>query len=51
MFRYFIGTYTSLEEANRRLLKAQQIGYKDAFVFATLDGERITIEQAKKLLK
>ena len=51
MFKYFIGTYTSLEEANNRLLEAQTIGYKDAFVFPKLDGKRITMEKAQELLQ
>lgn len=51
MFRYFIGTYASLAEAKVRLLEAQELGYKDAFIFAKLDGERITLEQAKELLQ
>jgi len=51
MFRYFAGTYTDLAEAERRLSEAIALGYKDAFIFAKLDGDRITLEQAKDLLK
>jgi len=51
MYRYFAGTYTSLEDANIRLAEAKLAGYTDAFVFAKLDGERITLEQAKALLQ
>ena len=51
MYRYFAGTYSSLEDANTRLAEARLVGYTDAFVFAKLDGERITLEQAKELLK
>ena len=51
MFRYFAGTYTDLSEAERRLSEAIALGYKDAFIFAKLDGERITLEQAIELLK
>ena len=51
MYRYFAGTYTSLEDANIRLAEAKLAGYTDAFVFAKLKGERITLEQAKELLK
>ena len=49
MFRYFAGNYVTLEEANIRLLEAQKI-YPDAFIFATLDGKRITLKKAKKEL-
>jgi len=51
MHRYFTGSYTSLEDANVRLEEAILAGYTDAFVFAKLEGERITIEQAIELLK
>jgi len=51
MYRYFTGSYTSLEDANVRLDEAKLAGYTDAFVFAKLEGERITLEQAKELLK
>ena len=51
MYRYFAGTYSLLEEANTRLVEAKLAGFKDAFVFATLDGERITLKQAQELLK
>jgi cell division protein FtsN len=51
MYRYFTGSFTSLEDANSRLGEAKLVGYTDAFVFAKLEGERITLEQAMKLLK
>ena len=51
MYCYFAGTYQTLEDANIQLEKAKLAGFTDAFVFANLDGERITIEQAKELLK
>ena len=51
MYEYYAGTYLTLEEANIRLAEAKSAGYTDAFIFAKLDGERITLEQAKELLK
>jgi cell division protein FtsN len=51
MYRYFAGTYSLLEDANTRLSEAKLAGFTDAFIFATLDGERITLKQAKELLK
>jgi len=51
MYRYFTGSFTSLEDANVRLEEAKLAGYTDAFVFAKLDDERIAIEQAIELLK
>ena len=50
MYEYYAGTYLTLEEANIRLEEAKLAGYADAFVFAKLEGERITIEQAIALL-
>ena len=51
MYRYFTGSFTSLEDANIRLSEAKSAGYMDAFIFAKLEGERITIEQAISLFK
>jgi len=51
MYRYFTGGYTSLDAANVRLEEAKLAGFIDAFVFAKLEGARITIEQATELLK
>ena len=47
MYRYFAGTYSSLIDANIRLKEAQLVGYPDAFVFAKLDGNRITLDQTR----
>ena len=51
MYLYFTGSFISLVDANVRLEEAKLAGYADAFVFAKLEGERITIEQAIALLK
>jgi hypothetical protein len=51
MYEYYAGTYLSLEEADIRLTEAKLAGYQDAFIFAKLNGERITLEEAKELLK
>jgi len=51
MYRYFAGTYNSLEDANIQLEKAKLVGFADAFVFPKLDGERITMKRAKELMK
>jgi len=50
MYLYFTGSFTSLEDANVRLEEAKLAGYKDAFVFAKLDGKRIIMEEVVKLL-
>ena len=51
MYLYFTGSFISLVDANVRLEEVKLAGYADAFVFAKLEGERITIEQAIALLK
>ena len=51
MYLYFTGSFISLVDANVRLEEAKLAGYADAFVFAKLEGDRITIEQAIALLK
>ena len=51
LYKYYAGTYSNLEEANIQLEKAKSVGFSQAFVFVTNNGERITLEQAKELLK
>ena len=50
MYIYYAGTYSDLEEANIQLEKAKQEGFSNAFIFATKDGRRISLTQAKRLL-
>ena len=47
MYCYFAGTYSSFSDANIRLEEAKLVGYSDAFIFAKLDGNRITIEETR----
>lgn len=51
MYRYFSGTYEVLEDANIQLEKAKLAGYADAFIVTYKDGERITLQEAKKLIR
>jgi hypothetical protein len=51
MYEYYAGNYLNLKNANDQLDKVKLAGFKDAFVFATNNGERISLEQAKELLK
>jgi hypothetical protein len=51
MYRYFSGTYEVLEDANVQLEKAKLAGYTDAFIVTYKDGERITLQEAKKLIR
>jgi opacity protein-like surface antigen len=51
MYEYYAGTYLSLEKANFRLAESKSVGYSQAFIVCAKDGERITLEEAKELLK
>ena len=51
MYEYYAGTFNSFDEANKQLEKARKIGFTDAFIFATNNDERISIEKANSLLK
>ena len=51
LYKYTLGNETSLRDANRLLIKLQEKGFKDAFVVAFLNGERITPAEAVKILK
>ena len=51
MYEYYAGTYSSLEAANIQLEKAKQAGFSNSFVFATKNGVRITLKEAKELIQ
>jgi hypothetical protein len=47
--RYRVGYFTSFDIANQSKNKVRQLGYKDAFVVALMNGERIKISEAKDI--
>lgn len=51
LYKYTIGNESSLKDANKLLLKLQEKGFKDAFVVAFLNENRITPAEAVKILK
>jgi len=50
LYKYTVGDEQDINEANKLLIKMQEKGFKDAFLVAFLNGERISPTQAIKLL-
>ncbi|MFZ4399807.1 MAG: N-acetylmuramoyl-L-alanine amidase family protein [Bacteroidales bacterium] len=50
LYKYTVGDEPNLIDANKLLVKMQEKGFKDAFVVAFLNGERISPTQAVKLI-
>ena len=47
--RYRVGYFTSFDIANQSKNKVRELGYRDAFVVALLNGDRITISEARNM--
>ena len=50
-FEYFTGPFNSIETANLKLNFVRNNGFENAFVYANYNGQRITLEQSKEVLK
>ena len=50
LFKFTVGDEPNLKDANKLLILMQEKGFKDAFVVAFLNGERISPTQAVKLI-
>jgi N-acetylmuramoyl-L-alanine amidase len=50
-YKYTIGNEKTPEEAQKLIKTLTDKGFKDSFVVAFLNGERITIDEARRLLK
>ncbi|MFZ4741079.1 MAG: N-acetylmuramoyl-L-alanine amidase family protein [Bacteroidales bacterium] len=50
LYKYTVGDEQDIKEANKLLIRMQEKGFKDAFLVAFLNGERISPTQAIKLL-
>lgn len=48
-YKYTTGNYASLEDAQKQKNILKDMGYKDSFVVAFLNDQRISLEEAKKV--
>jgi N-acetylmuramoyl-L-alanine amidase len=51
MYKYTSGNENSMEDAMKIKKDLDKKGYRDSFVIAFFNGERISIDEARKLLK
>lgn len=49
MYKYAVGGYKNIEQANELQAEARKKGYKDAFIVAFYKGNRISMAKAKEL--
>ena len=50
LYKYIAGKYKTISEAENRKNEVSQKGFLDAFIYATKNGERITVKEALMLL-
>lgn len=50
-YRYTVGSFTDLNEAKQLLKRVRKIGYDKAFITAFKGNDKITVDEAKQLLK
>lgn len=50
-YRYVSGRFSSKAEATTRQEEVRALGYKDAFIIAFMNGERVSMKEAEEALK
>lgn len=50
LYRYTYGNVATMEEVSKIQKEVRGVGFKDAFIVAFLDGERISIKKANELM-
>ena len=50
LYKYIVGRYNSLSEAEFRKSEVSQNGFSDSFIYAEKDGKRIKVKEAVRLL-
>jgi len=51
LFKYYSGQYLKEEEARKAVKEAQEAGFRNSFVIAVNNGERISLEKARSILQ
>ena len=51
LYKFTIGNSTTIEQATMLLNKAKKHGFNDAFIIAFYKGEKISIKEAKQIIK
>lgn len=51
VYRYTTGSYKNVKDAVKRQKEVREIGFKDAFVVAFNNGNRISLQEAKEILE
>lgn len=49
--RYYVGKFNKYDEAQKSISHVRSSGYKDAFIVAWYNGDKMSLEKAKKLEK
>jgi hypothetical protein len=47
--KYFVGMFRKMADASRVLLSVKQLGFRDSFITAILDGKPVSLERASLL--
>ena len=50
-YRYTSGRFATKAEAEARQEEVQKLGYKDAFIIAYINGERVSMKKAEEMMK
>ncbi len=48
-FKYYVGLYKKIEEAEKGLIKAKNAGFKDAYIIGFYNGKIVPLSRAKEL--
>ena len=49
-YKYFYGSFSNYELAKQQLQEAKSKGYDSAFIVAYIDGKKVTVQEALKVI-